>query len=73
MAIVENSPFGDSFWALGIILPKNKTIAVSRAGTDAITANPGFFCIYCKVSSASRLSVDRSVIDLVTRGVGEGS
>ena len=68
-------------WALCIekIFLKNKTTPVSRvAPSSSVATNPvrqirGGGCLDCKVCIASRLPVDWSIVDVVTRGVGEGS
>ena len=75
-----NVPIGDSMRALWIeiIFLKYETSPVSRVGVGSVAANPvrqgrvgG--CLHCKVCIASRLSVDWSVVDVVTSSVGEGS
>jgi len=66
-----------ALWSEKIRL-KNKTSPVSRVGVCSVAADParqrrGGDCLHCKVCIASRLPVDWSIVDVVTRGVGEGS
>jgi len=75
-----NVPIGDSMRALWIeiIFLKYETSPVSRVGVGSVAANPvrqrGIGgCLHCKVCIASRLPVDWSIVDVITRGVGEGS
>ena len=66
-----------AFW-IEIILLKNKSPTIARVGVGGVAANPVWQrrvggCLHCEVGIAVRLPVDWSIVDIVARGVGEGS
>ena len=78
--IEVNLPIRDSMWTFWIFVIhlENETRPISRVSVGGVAPNPvrqrgvggG---LHCKVCIASRLSVDWSVVDVVTSSVGEGS